>query len=303
MKKIGYTFWYQQNASAKTRVSIVVTKIQNPRRFASVRDWFIFLHEFVVCLRCKSIEKRLYHFWKIMTQILALRTTISYLIATVLLWIACPCSGFAQTHILGEWQIMEAKNTQGQSYFGTVSIQPLGLSAYLLNWKTSAGDYTGLGLMQGTQLCVGWGVQNVPFGVVIYKIESDKLIGAWTATGQDGRVGVEVATRVRAGIDSEQYIEGKYDVYGENPIANAAYEGIITITRNSDADMYDLAWNLGTTKYNGIGLRKGNYLYVGWGFNEAFGVIVYEMAQRSQAQGTWALPKTNTTGIENIRKK
>jgi hypothetical protein len=232
-----------------------------------------------------------------------LRLHSSRIATFVLLWIAGFSSSIAQVHILGEWQIMEAKNTQGQSYFGTVNIQALGLSAYLLNWKTSAGDYTGLGLMQGTQLCVGWGVPNVPFGVVIYKIESDKLIGAWTATGQDGRVGVEVATRVRAGIDSEQYIEGKYDVFGENPITNTAYEGTITITRNSDADMYDLAWNLGSVRYNGTGLRKGNYLYVGWGYNEAFGVIVYETAQRSQAQGIWALPKTNSTGIENIRKK
>jgi hypothetical protein len=228
---------------------------------------------------------------------------ISRFLAIVLLWTASHSSSFAQKHILGEWQIMEAKNTQGQSYFGTVNIQALGLSAYLLEWKTSAGDYNGLGLMQGTQLCVGWGVANVPFGVVVYKIESDKLIGAWTATGQNGKVGIEVASRVRAGIDSERYIEGKYDVYGENPILEAAYEGTMTVTRNSDVDMYNLAWELDSTRYTGIGLRKGNYLYVGWCYNAAFGVIVYDMAQKNQAQGVWALPTTNATGIENIRKK
>lgn len=225
------------------------------------------------------------------------------LLTVVLLWIASYYSSFAQAHLLGEWFILEAKNTQGQSYFGTVNVQPLGLSAYLLSWKTSAGDYTGLGLMQGTQMCVGWGVPNVPFGVVVYKIESDKLVGAWTASGQEGRVGVEVATRVRAGIDSERYIEGKYEVFGENPVTQSGYEGTITVTRNSDADMYDLAWELGSTRYNGVGLRKGNYLYVGWGYNQAFGVIVYDMSQKNQAQGIWALPKVNSTGIENIRKK
>jgi hypothetical protein len=180
----------------------------------------------------------------------------------------------AQVHLLGEWQILEAKNTQGQSYFGSLSVQPLGLSAYLVDWKTSAGDYIGLGLMQGEQMCVGWGTTAAPFGVVIYKIESDKLIGAWTATGQEGRVGVEVASRVRAGIDSERYIEGRYEVIGENPITNTGYEGSLTVTRNNDAEMYDLAWQMGSVRYNGIGLRQGNYLYVGWGYSEAFGMRI-----------------------------
>lgn len=229
---------------------------------------------------------------------------IIFSIFVILLFIAAnTASMLAQTHILGEWQIMEARNTQGQSYFGTVSVKPLGVSAYSLEWKTSAGDYSGIGLMQGKVLCVGWGTPIAPYGVVVYKIESDKLIGAWTATGQDGKVGVEVASRVRAGIDSERYIEGTYDVFGENPMTQTAYEGTVTVTRNSDAEMYDLRWQLGQTRYNGVGLREGNYLYVGWGYNEAFGVIRYDMTQTTTAQGKWALPKVNTVGIENIRKK
>lgn len=226
------------------------------------------------------------------------------LVAAMLCWCSLCCSPvFAQTHLLGEWQITEAKNIQGQSYFGTVTVKPLGVSAYLVDWQTTAGNYIGFGLMQGKQLCVGWGTPQVPFGTVIYKIESDKLIGAWTATGQDGKVGVEVASRVRAGIDSERYIEGKYDILGENPTTQTGYEGTITVTRNSDAEMYDVAWQIGTIRYNGVGLRQGNYLYVGWGYNEAFGVIVYDTSEGKFAKGVWALPKTATTGIENIRKK
>jgi hypothetical protein len=60
---------------------------------------------------------------------------------------------------------------------------------------------------------------------------------------------------------------------------------------------------MGSVRYNGIGLRQGNYLYVGWGYSEAFGVIVYDMSLKTSAKGVWALPKTATTGIENIRKK
>lgn len=209
----------------------------------------------------------------------------------------------AQTHILGEWQIMEARNTAGQSYFGTVNINPLGVSAYTLDWRTSAGTYSGLGLMQGKKLCVGWGTPQAAFGVVVYKIESDKLIGAWTATGQDGKVGVEIASRVRAGIDSERYIEGQYEVIGENPSTQSGYEGTLSITRNNDAEMYNIRWNFSTITYNGIGIREGNYLYVGWGMSEAFGVIMYDMTKDSYGQGVWALPKVNITGMENIRKK
>ncbi len=217
------------------------------------------------------------------------------------------CASFtpslAQTHILGEWQIMEARNTAGQNYFGTVAINPLGVSAYSLDWRTSAGTYSGIGLMQGKKLCVGWGTPEAAFGVVVYKIESDKLIGAWTATGQDGKVGIEVASRVRAGIDNERYIEGRYDVIGENPVMQSAYEGTISITRNNDAEMYNLRWNFGNIFYNGVGIREGNYLYVGWGMSEAFGVIMYDLAKDNYGQGVWALPKVNTTGVENIRKK
>jgi hypothetical protein len=48
----GKHFVYQQRT-----VLVIPTKIQNPRRFASARDWFIFLRDFVVCLRCKYLEK------------------------------------------------------------------------------------------------------------------------------------------------------------------------------------------------------------------------------------------------------
>jgi hypothetical protein len=230
---------------------------------------------------------------------------MSHVIRLVAVVAICGGANFTargQTHILGEWRITEAKNMQGGAYSGTVAIRPLGVSAYLLNWQTNAGAYSGLGLLQDKYLCVGWGTTSLPFGVVAYKLAPDKLVGTWTATGLEGKIGVETATRVRAGIDNDQPIEGEYEVQGENPATKTLYEGVLSIARDANAEIYNLAWDLGATRYNGVGVRRGDYLYVGWGYDEAFGVVLYDVGANGVAQGIWTIPKASVLGVENIKK-
>ncbi|MCS6807972.1 MAG: hypothetical protein RML40_04760 [Bacteroidota bacterium] len=232
-----------------------------------------------------------------------MRTIIAPALIAITLFYAQ--SAQAQPQIVGEWRIVEAKTpNSGSSYSGKVTIRPLSTSAYTLDWETNAGKYSGFGLLQGSMLCVGWGTSQIPFGVVVYTLAPDKLVGTWTATGLEGKIGTETATRVRAGMGETQAIEGTYDVRGVNPKTRVPYEGTLRITSTPNSTIYAIQWDLGSVRYNGIGIRREQYLYVGWGHNQAFGVILYDMrTEAGTAQGVWAIPQENAAlGIENLQK-
>ena len=57
--------------------------------------------------------------------------------------------------------------------------------------------YSGVGVIEGDALCVGWAVGQTP-GVVIYKPDTQepnaKLLGRWTAPGSKGRTFSETLT-------------------------------------------------------------------------------------------------------------
>ncbi len=59
--------------------------------------------------------------------------------------------------------------------------------------------YSGVGIVEGNALCVGWAVGQVP-GVVIYKPDTAepnaKLLGRWTAPGSKGRTFRETLTPI-----------------------------------------------------------------------------------------------------------
>lgn len=59
--------------------------------------------------------------------------------------------------------------------------------------------YSGVGVIEGNALCVGWAIGEVP-GVVIYKRDDEqkgeKLVGRWTAPGSQGKTYKETLTRL-----------------------------------------------------------------------------------------------------------
>ena len=59
--------------------------------------------------------------------------------------------------------------------------------------------YSGVGVIEGDALCVGWAIGEVP-GVVIYKRDAEqkgeKLVGRWTAPGSQGKTYKETLTRL-----------------------------------------------------------------------------------------------------------
>ncbi len=56
----------------------------------------------------------------------------------------------------GNWQIEQAQLRDGKSYNGSLTISKVG-QAFGVDWKTTAGNYSGLGLLADAKLFVGIG--------------------------------------------------------------------------------------------------------------------------------------------------
>ena len=193
----------------------------------------------------------------------------------------------------GNWKITSAgMSGQGGTYTGSVAISSQG-SVQQLSWKTSGGNYTGVGLMQGSKLYAGYGV-NIDYGVVVYQLMSDgSLNGTWATNKTGGDIGTE---RVIGG----KALNGTYQIAGKNAGSGAgAYAGTLTIKKTGS--VYACQWKTGNVTYDGVGLLDGNTFVVGWGFGNAFGVVMYDV-KGNTAQGTWAMGGGTQLGTENLAK-
>lgn len=87
----------------------------------------------------------------------------------------------------GDYRITLGTNESGGRYTGKVGIVPRGTS-YALKWELDSGEqYTGVGVLTGDLLTVGWGAGS---GAVVYDVRGDKLDGSWVGRG-DPKLGKE----------------------------------------------------------------------------------------------------------------
>ncbi|GAB4053630.1 hypothetical protein [Spirosoma litoris] len=188
----------------------------------------------------------------------------------------------------GNWRIEKAQLPNGKFYDGTLNITRVGQS-YGVNWQTTAGNYSGLGLLADGKLFVGYGL-NGGYGIVVYKTNSanQRIEGVWTASGLDGATGTETLT----GRD------GNYDLVGTNPDGRP-YRGKLTLQKTGDT--FQAQWQVGNGVYNGVGFMSGNYLVIGYGPGQAFGTVEYVLAG-NKARGRWAMGGGSQFGIENITR-
>ncbi|WP_460941687.1 hypothetical protein [Spirosoma daeguense] len=190
---------------------------------------------------------------------------------------------FAQS---GAWKIETAQLPNGESYNGMVTITKNG-NTYQLDWKTSVGNYSGIGLLLDGKLFVGYGI-NIAYGVAVYKVNpnNNQLDGVWTSPQLNGEVGAETLT----GQD------GQYYVAGTNP-GGQTYRGKLMTQRTGRT--VQVQWNVGNQTYNGVGFYSGDYLVIGYGFGQAFGVVEY-VVKGNKATGRWALGGGSDLGAENL---
>lgn len=78
----------------------------------------------------------------------------------------------------------------GSRYEGTVQLQATGPQTWRLTWRISGETATGVGVLQGGQLAVGY-VSQRETGAALYTVQPDgSLTGIWTQ-GREGGVGRE----------------------------------------------------------------------------------------------------------------
>ena len=82
------------------------------------------------------------------------------------------------------------------------------------------------------------------------------------------------------------------------PTKNPPYSNSIAIAKGGE--IYQLS-SSGTPKLKGIGLRSGDWFVSNWGYNNNFGVMIYELDQDT-AMGRWTRPGSDQVGVEKLLK-
>lgn len=195
--------------------------------------------------------------------------------------------------IAGRWTISESATLDGGQYTGTVAFSERD-GIFTVQWRTDTGNYPGLGIRKGNNLFVGWGSEDV--GVVVYEIaENGILQGEWAFPGGGG-VGTERASPQQ----NANQLAGRYSVAGANPDGVAQYTGSLLIEQNGD--VYQLTWGGNAGPANGVGIRVGDYLVVGYGAPVGGnGVIHYDFTANA-ATGRWTIDNADGIATENLSK-
>jgi hypothetical protein len=108
----------------------------------------------------------------------------------MVLAVASGCFAADKVDIAGKWKC-KGTNPNGKEYEGTVEITKDG-DTYKVAWTLGGGadNYDGVGILEGDVLAVSFGD-----GVVVYKIEKDKMSGKWTTPDSKGKVFTETLTK------------------------------------------------------------------------------------------------------------
>jgi hypothetical protein len=194
--------------------------------------------------------------------------------------------------VSGAWRITQAASPNGEAYTGTVNFRKLAENVYAVEWTTSAGNYPGVGIREGNNLFIGWGL-NADHGIALYTQEGNKLVGRWTASQQNGKMGTETITLSGGGL------AGRHTAKGTPPGGGSEYTFNVTVTESGP--VLNFTWSGEGSQYSGVGLKVGNQVAVGWGMGPNHGLVHYTLSGNS-AQGKWTIPGMNTTATENIAR-
>lgn len=196
----------------------------------------------------------------------------------------------------GSYKITTGRNPDGSSYQGAVRISRTG-EAYRVVWTMTAGSgYEGIGIQMGDVLAVGWGIGGGKNGVVAYRINGGTLAGRWTLSDMKGAIGTEE-------LAGSPELRGNYKIVrSTTPGASKGYAGTVNITPHGDT--YTVAWRLASGEsYNGVGVRHGELLVVGWGIRQdSVGVVSYRV-EGATLQGVWAIPGGDSLGAETLTRR
>jgi len=182
----------------------------------------------------------------------------------------------------GEYIILESSRPDEKgSYSGRVSIHEQGPSLSV-NWTLNSGEkYTGVGILSGTVLGVGFG--DGFSGLAVYKIAGNSLFAKWLLPTAPQQVG-------------EYELTGSASLNGVYQFTNGT-SGNVVIKPNGN--VYDMVWNLPTGSYPGVGIRMGDTLVAVSGVTgHLYGVVAYNVTGGERLQGVWTVAGQPGVGTE-----
>lgn len=92
-------------------------------------------------------------------------------------------------------------------------------------------------------------------------------------------------------------VAGSYDISGKN-LAGQSYDGALTIRKQDE--VYQFSWTVGGSSYDGVGVRDGNLIAVGYGAGEngkGCGAAIYKRTGDKTLEGKlggWGINKVGT---------
>ncbi|HAS43390.1 MAG TPA: hypothetical protein DCS93_23120 [Microscillaceae bacterium] len=197
-----------------------------------------------------------------------------------------------EVSLIGTWKITKSFSLNGDSYEGAVKFSQKG-EGYSVQWNTNAGSYGGIAIRNNNHLFVGWG--SGTYGVVAYKMNGDgTMSGRWMAAKSEGTIGTENLSGGTAG-----QVAGTYQVTGNNPGKTKPYSGSLIIQQTGS--VYQVDWNLAGQNAKGVGIKVGDYLVVGWGMGNRFGVVNYAI-NGNKMLGRWSIGAADREGVEDLEK-
>jgi hypothetical protein len=89
-----------------------------------------------------------------------------------------------------------------------------------------------------------------------------------------------------------------YDEVGTNP-DGSKYTGTATVEIISDTT-FSIRWKIGSTTYNGFGMRRDDNLAATYMVNGQPGLIIYKVGEGGVLNGLWAIRGQNGNGTDRL---
>ncbi len=200
----------------------------------------------------------------------------------------------------GTWPIVAAATIDGKAYTGTMRIGPAERDGHLIDWKTSAGNYDGIGLVIEGRLFLAFGKKDEGYGLAVYSEVADGIEAVFTSQHFKGAIGIE---RV-AGCKGFDHLDQTYEMQGEQP-DDIRYKGKLGFV--GYGDLYLATWGFDGTPGQLVGvcmLRHGK-LVASYGFRGvySFGCGCYALMADGTLMGEWGIPTFQTVGKETYGQR
>lgn len=95
-------------------------------------------------------------------------------------------------------------------------------------------------------------------------------------------------------------VAGSYSITGKNP-SGQSYDGALTIKKQDQ--VYQFSWSVAGSSYDGVGVRDGNLIAVGYGAGEngkGCGAAIYRRTGEKTMEGRLGGWGINKVGIQNL---